>query len=68
LQDLFRSEALVLGHDHSCADSFPECRVGDREHGRFSDTVTPGEDVLDVLGGDLLAAAVDDVLDAPGEK
>ena len=62
------SDALVLGHHHGRADTFPVRRVGDREHGRLGDAATFGEDGLDVLGRDLFAAAVDDVLDAPGEE
>ena len=65
LQDLLGRDALALGYDHCCADTFSGHRVGDREPGRLSDTTTFGEDSLDMLGRDLLATAVDDVL-APG--
>jgi hypothetical protein len=67
LQDLLGPEALTL-HDHGGADSLPVGRVRDGEYGRLGDTGTPGENVLDVLGRDLLATAVDEALDAPGEE
>ena len=68
MQDLLGSNVVGLAHDHCRADPFPVQRIGDGVHRRLGDTPATGENRLDVLGRDLLAAAVDDVLDASGEE
>src|ERR1700730_6241742 len=56
------------GCHHSGADEFAVSFVGDGEHGGLSDTCARGEDGFNVLRGDLLSAAVNDVLDPSGDE
>src|ERR1700731_4423829 len=53
----------TLGGVRQGRDEFAVSFVGDGEHGGLSDTCARGEDGFNVLRGDLLSAAVNDVLD-----
>src|ERR1700722_5002034 len=63
VEDLAGRWARELSDHHSGADEFAVSFVGDGEHGGLSDTCARGEDGFNVLRGDLLSAAVNDVLD-----
>jgi hypothetical protein len=63
-----RSDEVGPGHNHCRSDPFSVQRIGDGVNGGLGDAPATGENRPDLLGRDLLAAAVDDVLDASGEE
>ena len=54
------------GLDHG-ADRFPQVRVGQTDHRDVLHPRVGGDEVFHVAGGDVLAPADDDVLEAPGD-
>ena len=54
------------GLDHR-ADHFPQVRIGQADHRHVLHPRVGGDEVFHVAGGDVLAPADDDVLEAPGD-
>src|SRR5438270_5215483 len=65
LLELERVPGVLQRHDRAAA--LPQRRIGQPDHSHVGDLVVGVEEVLDLLGADVLALADDHVLQAPGD-